>query len=255
MKLQPDGRYSYYDVPLGRDKSYFIAFRVSSDGVVYVLNAGLDRLYLYTFHSDSADPTRTDLDVPVGMEAANFLVFSRGSILISGYFNDNAPKHKGQSYLAYYDASGRLLREWSKKMSDEAVSDLKANSWTLNLAAAAVSENGSGYILSGDQVLVFSPVEGLVNTMHILPPEEGYRPLNISAVGGRLLVAFIKSQDRKPPIPVLYKLVDATTGEEIRTYRPAPELGNNMVCFSKEGFTFLRVEVGKGRVKLISAKP
>ena len=254
MKLRPDGRYSYYSLPPGQGKSYFVAFRVNSDGVVYVLNAGVDKLYLYSFSSDTVDPSRTELDGPPGLEPTNFLVFPRGRILINGYFNDKAPKHKGQSYFGHFDASGRLLQDSWQNASDGITGDIKSNSWTLTLAAAAVSENGLGYMLSGDDILVLSATEGLVKTMPMAAPEEGYRPLNISVAGGRLLVTFIKGQDRKPPIPVLYKLLDASTGEEIRTYKPAAQLGNNLVCFSKEGFTFLRVEAG-GKLKLINAKP
>lgn len=254
MKLMRGGEYFVYKTPHEQEKSYFVGFRVNLDGIVYVLNASHTKLYLYEFSSDTSDPRRTELDMPAGLEPTNFLVLPRGDVLVDGYFTDSAPSRHGQSYLGHFAASGRLLHESSDKLSDAVSGDIKSNLIGLFSGAAAIAENGRGYLLSGNDVLVLS-TEGLVDTFHLTPPQEGFRPLNIFVVGGRIVVAFINNSAKTLPLPTLYELLDASTGKEIRTYKPADEMGNNLVCFSKEGFTFLRVEVGKGRLKLISAKP
>lgn len=65
----------------------------------------------------------------------------------------------------------------------------------------------------------------------------------------------IKYRKRVKDAPTLaqYALGDGSTGKVVRYYVPSDELGNNLVCFSKDGFTFLRYE--KRRVNLLLAKP
>lgn len=255
MKLKPDGSHRLYLPAAPKEESYFVAFRVNASGVVYLLNGGREKIFLHEFSSESGNSRATELEVPHGLEPTNFLVLGDGQILILGYFTDKAsPETQGRSYVGFFDASGRLRHQTSQQSAKSITEDIKANSWTLFAAAAALAENGHGYLLSGDDILEISPTEGLINRFHLNPPDEGYGPMNIFAISGRLLVSFIKHQ-KQWPLPVLYEFLDASTGELIHKYKPAEEMGNNLVCFSKEGFTFLRVDVKKGKLKLINAKP
>jgi len=256
LKLTPGGDYSLYVIPADEPKdNYFIAYRVDPEGTVYVLvHAGLnDKLYLYEFSSDSVRPSRVDLQIPAGLETLNFLVLPGQHILLQGYFTDKAvPENEGRSYLAYFAPSGKLIRDSLHDGSDVVSKDLKAHSWALT-AAAVTSDNGQSYMLSGNNMLVFSSAGELVKTMHLDLPGKNARPVNVFAVGGRVLVSFFKKPDKGVVFIPFYELLDGDTGEMIRTYVPDEEMGNVLACFSKEGFTFVRPE--KHHVKLIVAKP
>jgi hypothetical protein len=89
-----------------------------------------------------------------------------------------------------------------------------------------------------------------------VPPKEGYRPVNILAAEGQLAISFFKRPEKDSSSPMLtsmYEVIDPSSGEILRVYQPAAELGNNLVCFSKDGFTFMKYE--HRRVKLLIAKP
>ena len=257
MKLKHDGSYSLYVLPPDEPKdNYFVAYRVNSEGVVYILvHAGLnDKLYLYEFPSDSRSPARLELAIPSGLEPINFLIFPGGRVLLQGYFTEEAqpPERRGQNYLAQFSPSGKLLRDYQAKGSDEVAGDLKSHSWTLT-ASAAVARNGQGYLLAGKEILVLSAAGELIKKIQITPPDKESRAVNMFVLGSRILVSFFKKPEKEGPFIPTYELVDGETGKAIKAYMPSEAMGNALACFSNEGFTFIRFE--NRHVKLISAKP
>jgi hypothetical protein len=254
LELRADGSHAIYTLPatLGMP-FYFVAFRVDFNGKLWLVAGGPgDEVDLFEFHDDSREPSRTRLDASPSMNALtihNFVVLQNRNIVLQGYFDAKAPaKRRGHSYLAEFDASGKLVRNLVDKPSGEVLSYIANRE---PVAAAAQGENGLSYLLEPDKVLVMSQTGKVVRKIALPPPEADFHAYQLYMAKGRLAVAFSKTERQPGPIDTLYALFDASTGERLRVYRPGPETGGNLVCFSDDGFTFYRVE--QRRVKLVTA--
>jgi hypothetical protein len=255
LKLKPSGSYAMLVLaPEDAAGTYFLAFRVSRDGRLRILthaNSG-DQLYLYEFHSEDDPPKATPLQVPAGLDVLNFQALARGYIAVEGYMDKTSPNNKGKSYLGKFDPAGKLIRE-----SFDNASYLMANesgTWAAS-SAAAEADDGRNYLLSGNDVIVLSADGDVIKKIHLDPPAKNYRPINIFTAGGVMAVAFFKPPEKGEETGrgflAMYQTFDRYTGEALKLYKPSPDLGNNAVCFTKQGFTFLTVQ--KKHLKLVGA--
>jgi len=115
------------------------------------------------------------------------------------------------------------------------------------------------YLLTGDEIVVLSPAGSTVRKIPVKMTDGGYTPLDVYADGRTVAVTYFKPAKQGPPGAELqppsarFALFDGFTGERLRVYDPAAELGNNMVCYGDGGFEFLRVK--EGLVQIITAHP
>jgi hypothetical protein len=253
FKVQSDGSSTAYRLAgADADETYFVAFRVNPDGKLWLLDGGRqghEGVYLFEFGEDPSSPARRRLEAPDDLNVQNFLVLRNDHVLLEGYFDERAKsERRGHSYFAEFEASGKLIRESSGKISDKVLKDLATRAPD---ASAAQGDNGLVYFLESDKVTVVSPTGQETKDIRFSLPEPGYRAYSLYIAGGRLLIGFLRPSEQKPFIVARYALFDASTGEQLRLYEPGPDTGNNLVCFSDEGLTFYRVE--HGRVKLVTA--
>lgn len=254
LRIGPDGAYDVYSLS-GQDASdkYFLAFRVDPDGKLWMLDQGnKGGLFVIGFKDTDSSPVKIQLDVPDHLEARNFVVLQNGEIVLSGLFNQEASKDRqGQSFVGRFDAQGRAL---NKSLGDKTSSEDFAELMKLGAdAAAGQAEDGLIYLLQGNQILVISQTGEVTKKLKVGVPEEGFRPYNLYVAGGRISVSFAKvSENPRGKIIAMYALLDRSTGDQLRLYKPSPELGNHMVCFSDDGFAFLGMD--KAGLKLIRAR-
>lgn len=253
LKLAPDQSTTFYTLPMDEaQKVYFLAFRVTRKGKLWVLThvSHAKDLYLYQFGGNSEEPDKIELRAPDGLKASNFVMLADDRVALYGYFDEDAPaSQRSKSYFGLFDQSGRLVRDSLRPANQEVLERAKTR---VPDAGAAQASDGQTYILQGNSIIVLSPDGERVKELSVPSPGEGYVAGDVFAEGAFLCIKYRK-QVKNQPLVAEYALLDRNSGELIRYYVPSSELGNNLVCFSDEGFTFLRYE--NHRVKLLSAKP
>jgi hypothetical protein len=247
LKLGSDDTHQIYTTQgSSQEDEYYEAFRVTPDGKLWVLagEKGDTRISVLEYGDDPATPRRTKLDTPGDFDASsvtNFLVLQNEHVRIYGTLGEKAPKKdQGRRYSMEFDASGKLVRKTLDKTSGGSSATDRADRYVD--ASAAQGNDGTLYVLAEDKVMVLSATTGqLMRNIKFLPPEPGFEAHQLYVAGRRVVVGFSKAEAGHP-LTMLYSLFDATSGEQLRLYKPGPELGNNMVCFSNDGFTFFKVE-------------
>jgi hypothetical protein len=244
LKLGSDDTHQLYTAQGSPEEGeYYVAFRVSSDGKLRVLAGEKNdsSISVLEYGDDPTTPRRTKLGTPEEFDAlsvTNFVVLQNEHVRIYGTMGEKAPKREqGRRYSMEFDASGKLVRKTMDKTSD---SSTAADRYKDSSAAQGI--DATLYVLAEDKVLVMSPTTGqLIRNIKFRPPEPGFEAHQLYVAGRRIVVGFQKA-NLGTPLAVLYALFDATSGEQLRLYQPGPEIGNNMVCFSNDGFTFFKVE-------------
>jgi hypothetical protein len=257
-KLMRDGSHDVYGL-LGDDarSNYYKAFHADRDGKVSLLEVDLKSHspVMFSFEEDSTSPVRTVLDISPDMDPSgvhSFIQLKAGHILLQGFFGQNAPaKDRGRGYIAEFDASGRLLHTFREK-DGAAVED---GHWAGH-ASALEGDDGFIYVLLPDRVLVLSQTGRVRKTITLAPPEQGYMASQMYLAGSRLAIGYFKTGPavQGTKLETLYALIDASSGRQLRAYKPAAELMNSfLVGFSDEGFIFY--QSGRdGEINLLTAR-
>jgi hypothetical protein len=241
--------------------SEFMAFHVTHGGEVGILVRGRrGEAYVYRFiQADPTEASSIELELQDGLDiydTRSFLILPNEHIILQGFFNEKAPPgNKGKSYLAEFSSSGKLVRmtvDKSVKVTpDKAASDMfGGQAYHSGQTAAAQGGDGTIYLLTGNSVAVLSPDGTLKRHIKLSPPQNGFSAEFLYMHRGRLVVGFLHSEVGKSA-NMEYELLDPQSGELIRLYKPGPELGQNLVCWSDDGLIFMGSE--KGHVKLITA--
>ncbi|MGC2743178.1 MAG: hypothetical protein WA672_08315 [Candidatus Angelobacter sp.] len=234
-------------------ETYFVAFHVTAEPKIAILVGGKNNEpYVYEFdENDPVNAHRISLEVPDGLNALTvqgFIVLPNQRILLQGYFDDAAPKERrNHGYVAEFAPSGKLLELSLEKASSDV---LKSVAGRAAKTEASQSKDGTTFLLEADRIVVLSPAGQVERTIKLTPPEPGYLSDQLYMHRGQLVVGFYHIEDGGRP-KVRYELMNPWTGEIIRIYQAAAELGNNLVCFSDEGLSFMKEE--KGHVKLMNA--
>jgi hypothetical protein len=243
LKLGSDDTHQIYTTEgTPQEDECYDAFRVTPDGKLWVLAGEKhENISVLEFGDDAKTPRRTKLDTPEEFDVlsvTNFVVLQNEHVRIYGTLGEKAPKRdQGRRYSMEFDASGKLVRKTMDKTSSGSPAADRYKD-----ASAAQGIDGTLYVLAEDKVLVMSATTGqLMRNIKFRPPETGFEAHQLYVAGRRIVVGFSKAEAGRP-LTVLYALFDATSGEQLRLYKPGPELGNNMVCFSNDGFTFFKVE-------------
>jgi hypothetical protein len=218
----------------------FANFSVTPSGDPYLLAWG-GQFYLFGFDSNGSMRNPVTLQVPEHVDNDKLLVFESGVSLFYGFYNDAAPnKLKGSSYVALFDSSGRLRKELNGSVSDRLPD--AGQPGDLHDGAVAVGDDGNAYVLTSRAITTISEAGELVRRVVFKKPDPRTLALNIYVSGGSVVIGLGKVEDgrltRKD-----FLLVEPSTGKPFGLYEPAPEIGFDDVCFSRqEGFTFLRTE-------------
>jgi hypothetical protein len=252
LKLGSDDTHQLYTAKGSPDVSeYFVAFRISPDGKPWVLAGDKnDSISVLAYGDDPTTPRRIKLNAPEPFDpvsVSNFVVLQNEHVRIYGILGERSSKREqGRRYSMEFDGSGELVRKTMDNASDGSSA---ADRYTD--ASAAQGNDGTIYVLAEEKVLIMSPKGQLIRKIKFRLPEPGFEAHQLYVAGRRIVVGFSKKNPDGHSLTVRYALIDATSGEQLRLYQPGPEIGNNMVCFSNEGFTFFTVE--NRHVKLLTA--
>jgi hypothetical protein len=259
-KLMSDGSHDVYGL-LGEDaRNYYNkAFHADRDGRVSLLEieGRSGRAALFSFGEDSTEPpARTTLDVPPEMDShdmRSFIQLKTGHILLQGFFGEGAPaKNRGLAYIAEFDASGKLLHTFMKKDGYK----VEEGQWVGHVSPLE-GDDGFIYVLLPDKVLVLSQMGRVRKTIKLSLPE-GYVAFQMYLAGSRLAIGYYKpgsvAVGKVTMMEPLYALFDASSGRQLRAYKPVDELAKSLlVGFSDEGFIFYR-SGRDGKVHLLTAR-
>jgi hypothetical protein len=260
LKILKDGSTEVYTVPdENAGRSNFMSYRVTFDGRLEILVEQSKELSVVEFGNSPSSSTRVKLDFPTGLSVYSvrtFVPLRDGRFLLHAFGDvDASQSESGQGYLLEFDSAGRLLKQENEKVLSTAVKEVVHRA---SDEGAVEAENGYIYLLEPNQVLVVSQAGEIARTIPFDPPGPDYKVRNLSTDQGRLLITFFGGEKESladpryaRPLSARYAMLDATTGQQLRLYQPTPELGNNLVCFSSEGLTFIRFV--DGRVKLFTA--
>jgi len=260
VKLLTDGSSAIYH-PVGSQSAEldFISYYVSRDDELFVLateRANYKGLYLLKAGDDAGSFSSTRLDVPDGLDPMTvngFAVLPSGETFLHGYFGKEAPKaDRGRSDFLELDASGRLLRRSSGQVSDPAAKSVDKGIVPMPIAPA-IGGDDLIYVLGPSRVLVFSAGGEVTRTISLSPPKDGYdAPFDLRAAGNRLLLTWSKSPAPRRPLETEYELLDGSTGEVLRLYRPT-ENKDMLVCFTGNSLIFDGGKDDAGNIKLVAA--
>jgi hypothetical protein len=234
------------------DKTYFQSFFVTPDGSVYlsVQQAAKDLLVL-GFDSDGKAGGPVRLETPEHLQVQNFAVFNDGSVLVAGYFNQNASsKLEGEKYAAIFEASGKLRKRFPQGAMGTV--DIKPKLAYIPDGAAALSEDGNLYLLGSDEILVFSSSGQVIRRLKFKKPDTETAVSRFNLSKGLLAITLSKV-DKKNQIQRQYLVMSATSGDVLGWYVPSAETGSNDVCFNNaEGFIFMGSDAGN-KMYLVTA--
>ena len=262
IKLLTDGSSTIYHPASSQFAALdFISYYVSHDGELFVLATDRENYKLLLLLKAGNDPdsfSSTRLDVPDGfdpMTVNGFAVLRSGETFLHGYFSKEAPKaDRGRSYFLEFDASGRQLRRSSGKVPDS-VAKIVDKGIVPMLVAPAIGGDGLMYLLGRGGILGLSPSGEIMRKISLSPPKDGYDdPFDLRAAGNRLLLTWRKrgEEGRRQLLETEYELLDASTGEVLRLYRPTDNK-DMFVCFTGNSLIFDGGKDKAGNIKLVIA--
>jgi hypothetical protein len=254
LKLAHDGsKYDFYNVPADvAQNAAFRAFSVSPSGELRALADTHDRqTYVFEWGTDPSDPRQIKLEVPEHLTTKSLAAFESGAMLVAGYFNKSADEQEqGKSFMAVFQASGKLGARISGKFSELDISTLRTK---LYEGGAAVGDDGFVYLLRPDEVVVVSESGEVVRHMPFKKPDPSLLATRIDESGGIVLVELVKGNGMGKPLTAQFLALDASTGKRRGFYEPESALGNNLVCFARnQGLTFITVNK-EGNQALLTA--
>jgi hypothetical protein len=197
-RLTPDAATDTYTLPSEyAQTTTYLDFRATAHGELHVLVAdSAGHLHVFSFQRDSSDnPTHVQLDAPAHISTTAFAVFPTGTILISGFYDKDAPQElSGKRYSAEFDASGRLRRT-----VDTHAASLDAAKPPASLGAiSAPDERGTLYLAQGDELLVIGEGGEIERKFTLTRPAPEYSVGHIQIAAGRIGIWFMRAETRKP---------------------------------------------------------
>jgi hypothetical protein len=245
---QPDESGSkMFRVPFEISSKYdLIKFAVALSGRVYILGVNAaNAFHLFRLESNG-EAKDSQLDTPVGAAATDIGVFANDTILVAGYYTQEAPQDlRGRSYAALFDSSGKLLGDLEQKLSGERplLDPARYNGFSIR-----PGEDGNLYVLHSDSVLVVSPSGGVVRRLRLKKPDTQSDAVGL-ALSGRQICVELSSVTLGKSTKPTFLVLDATTGKDQGYFAPPEDLRANWVSFtSQDGFVFLGGDKGKLKI-------
>ena len=201
VKIAPDGAqkaiYTYSGIQDLRNDT-LLADSVGKHGEMYELLSAPDhRVLLLRFSEDGQLDNTDELDAPAPFTAPQLDVLPNGTLFVSGTLvGDKTGQRAGQPVNAFYDGSGRWLKEIRlKKDSGLLKQSLKAPDRTgsqnraVHFGRTAVGDDGNLYVMRAESpavVYVVSSGGKVERRLTVQPPAKGAVPFALLAHGGRV---------------------------------------------------------------------
>jgi hypothetical protein len=239
---------------LDKKSAFYTAYSVTPAGRLWVLVVEWDgdepKVAAYGFDSKGAVTSEVHLETPARLLPRHFGAFDNDVFFVEGDVSVTAGTHRtSRPYAAIVNGSGEVTRELHVNLQG-----LQIQKGRIPRGAAIAGRDGNLNMLLPDQVVVVTQSGETLRSLTFSRPDREALATGISLSGG--LIAIHIMEQRKHTLDLTLVLLDANTGDEIGYYRPAEELGNNAICFSRtEGFTFLGVAKGSpdGTLELLTA--
>jgi len=226
---------------------FFINFSVSPSGDLWMVGESLKREYfLFKFDSDGKPTGQIKLAVPEHLDLRDFAVSDQGNILVSGSFDRDANSSlSGKRYIALFDSSGRLQKEFDSKADG-----VDPNNTGMHEAGIIYGDDGRLYVLLPQNILVVSQGGAIEKRIPFDKPKD-FLATHFAVSGGYLAI-WLTKRNEHGPLFTQFLTIDVGTGESLARYNTTPETGNAALCFSrKDGFTMWQIE--NQRLKLLMA--
>jgi hypothetical protein len=218
-------------------------YAVSGDGDLYVLvrNRDGDSIVI-GYQSDGKPRQRTQLQLPERLTGYMFGVFRGGNVFIDGSFYDrNLSKTKGKQrferFTAIFKPDGSLMKRLQLEGEPTKV-DPAMQAMRHSLAR----QDGNLYLL-GTRIIVLSANGEVVRTIR-LHNEDGYSPKHIFAVPEGLAVELSRA-GKDGFVEILMHVYNPQSGELVRRYAFAKDVGNSFLCPADGGFLFYGIRQGR----------
>ena len=224
-------------------KTAFESFFVTPSGSVYVVAYTADHTRIvFEFNSDGEATRHTTLASPPDVFVDSVAVFEDGNFFVSGYHGSSAPPHlKGRPFVAIFDTSGTLIREFRNSeipvtgnLGESSSTTAPAELWS------CLGSDGNLYFLAVDQILVISESSGIVRRIKFMKPDKSAFAVKVEISDGLAAVWLVNiGSDQSSSLQLL--TIDLDKGRPLALYSPSNELGDNAVSFSRtEGFVFMQ---------------
>ncbi len=239
---------------LDKKSAFYTAYSITPTGRLWVLVVEWvgdePKVAAYAFDSNGGVTSEVHMETPARLLPRRFAAFDNDVFFVEGDVSETAGKLKtSRPYAAIVDSSGKVTRELHVDLQG-----LQIHKGKIPQGAAVAGRDGNLYVLLPQQVIVVSQAGEILRKLTFSKPNSEALATGISLSGG--LIAIHIMEQTKHILKLNLVLLDANTGDEIGSYRPSEELGNNAICFSRtEGFTFMRVAKGgpAGSLELLTA--
>jgi hypothetical protein len=217
----------------------FRDFAVTPAGRVYELlqNQNDQGIVVVEFASDGSVRRTTKLETPDRLQARSLGVFDDGVLLLQGFIRLRPGEDEARSYVALFDASGKLRKE----LADFPHIDLAMLRSALQDGGLAVGQDSNAYLLDANAVSVVSESGELVRRIPYTKPDPAFVSRGLEVSEG--LIAIRLLQVKGVEITKRYVVIRADNGETVGYYVLPEETEDFGMCFSsKQGFSFLTRE-------------
>ena len=242
-------------------------FTIAPDGELYEVASTKTDTVVVRYAKDGTVKSKTLLDT--SFEADQIAVFSSGQFLIAGMENDTEARPGYRpAFTALFDSSGKMVMKLSLE-DDKAIQEAvdrgdnyyvpegsKGPNMAIGLGTATSGNDGNIYLMrrtSPALIYAISASGQVVKRFSVDPGDPALLPMGLAFSEGRIAVYFTKINHRGDPGDRVMKVISASDGEEIASYRVAKALGDGFTCFTPEGFTF--VGVSNNRIALYHVEP
>ncbi len=243
VRFRSDGRsHTIIDLPPGSNAGENLNWTMSPNGVFRVLRWDGNAYELFSFMANGHLSSRYQIAVPQGVMVTGLAVQNSGVSYVRGY----RPSGKGSKasrpeFAAIFAVNGSLYRDLSSEKSPVDLSHM--TQFPLEGAVTA-GDDGLFYKLTPDKIQALNTAGDVVRSYELPRPDLLWHADRIDVSGGLISIEFAQQQiamHRALPLILQTAVIDAQTGELRGRYRFAPELGNNLVCFTRaEGYTVVK---------------
>lgn len=219
----------------------FMAFSVGPSGEVWMLGQTKEAHWVVGFNSDGREAARSRIDLPAQFWPLRFAVFSDGSFLLSGFYNDKAPDNlAGTPFTGIFDRSGRLRYQLPDKTEKVSPSEARRKP---EEASAIVGIDNNIYLLRPGKIQAISPLGELIREVPFSKPDPKAVATQMWLAGGRVAIEILMPLGDGRFTPA-FLVLDQVTGMPIGTYKTTAGLGY-LLCFSGSSFTFEKARQGR----------
>ena len=252
-----EDEHQLYKLPpevVDKKSAFYAAYSVTPAGRLWVLVVEWvgdePKVAAYGFDSNTAVTSEVHMETPAHLRPRHFAAFDNDVFFVEGDISETLGSQKtSRPYAAIVDGAGTVMKELHLNLQG-----LQIQKGKIPEGDALAGRDGNFYMLLPDQVMVISQSGQIVRRLPFPKSDHEAIATGVSLSGG--LVAIQIMEQQKHTLGLTLEVLDANTGDEVGSYRPSQELGNNLICFSRtEGFTFLGIIPGApdGNLVLLTA--